>query len=213
LPIVFAVTIFIIFHFINTFGKKVAQENGISPFMGTWMSSMVLSPLAILLTYRATNDIGGMVNMDSVLSPIGKFFQKIPFFSAKKSNEKIKLKKEVQTTTSVLLVDTTTSVIKKIKLFNTLGLFIYMATIALAIVLLYNYNSKLMLLFGFLLLLLFSCIYSTQRHIRKLEKIVDKTFDEGTLVAFLLGFPLFFLSYLLTHFTIKEAQLSDKNHS
>lgn len=76
LPIVFAVTIFILFHFINTFGKKVAQENGITPFMGCWLSSMVLLPLAILLTYRATNDIG-LVNLDNITVPIQKLFQKI----------------------------------------------------------------------------------------------------------------------------------------
>ena len=44
LPLVFAVTIFIIFHFINTFGKKVAQENGITPFLGCWLSTMILLP-------------------------------------------------------------------------------------------------------------------------------------------------------------------------
>ena len=76
LPIVFAVTIFIIFHFVNTFGKKVAQENEITPFMGCWLSTMILLPLAILLTYRATNDIG-LVNMDLILTPIQKFFKKI----------------------------------------------------------------------------------------------------------------------------------------
>lgn len=32
LPIVFAVLIFITFHFTNTFGKKIAQEDGITPF-------------------------------------------------------------------------------------------------------------------------------------------------------------------------------------
>jgi len=76
LPIVFAVLIFITFHFINTFGKKVAQENGIPPFLGSWMSSMILSPLAILLTYRATNDIG-LINMDVILTPITKGFKKL----------------------------------------------------------------------------------------------------------------------------------------
>lgn len=76
LPIVFAVTIFILFHFINTFGKKVAQENEISPFMGCWLSSMVLLPLAILLTYRATNDIG-LINFDNITVPIQKLFQKL----------------------------------------------------------------------------------------------------------------------------------------
>src|SRR3970040_940331 len=76
LPIIFAVLIFISFHFINTFGKRIAQENGMSPFMGAWMSSFILSPLAILLTYRATNDIG-LINMDVILAPLQKIFQKL----------------------------------------------------------------------------------------------------------------------------------------
>ncbi|MGV8992592.1 MAG: LptF/LptG family permease [Flavobacterium sp.] len=76
LPIVFAVLIFIIFHFINTFGKKIAQEDEISPFLGTWMSSIVLTPLAVLLTYRATNDIG-LINMDRIIDPIQKLFKKL----------------------------------------------------------------------------------------------------------------------------------------
>lgn len=76
LPIIFAVLIFIAFHFINTFGKRFAQENGMTPFMGSWMSSFVLTPLAILLTYRATNDIG-LINMDVILAPVQKLFQKL----------------------------------------------------------------------------------------------------------------------------------------
>jgi lipopolysaccharide export system permease protein len=76
LPIVFAVLIFISFHFINTFGKRISQEDGLSPFMGAWMSSIILSPLAILLTYRATNDIG-LINMDVLLAPFQKIVQKI----------------------------------------------------------------------------------------------------------------------------------------
>lgn len=76
LPIVFATLIFISFHFINTFGKKLAQENGIPAFLGSWMSSFVLTPFAILLTYRATNDIG-LINMDAILTPIQKGFKKL----------------------------------------------------------------------------------------------------------------------------------------
>lgn len=78
LPIVFAVLIFITFHILNTFGKKIAQENQITPFLGSWMSSIVLTPLAILLTHRATNDIGS-INMDILLKPFQKLMQK--FFS------------------------------------------------------------------------------------------------------------------------------------
>jgi lipopolysaccharide export system permease protein len=76
LPIVFAVLIFISFHFINTFGKRVSQEDQLSPFFGAWMSSLILTPLAILLTYRATNDIG-LINLDVLTAPFQKIFQKI----------------------------------------------------------------------------------------------------------------------------------------
>ncbi len=76
LPIVFAVLIFIIFHFINTFGKKVAQENGIPPFAGSWMSSFVLTPFAILFTYRATNDMNLSIDMDWLTVPFTKLFSK-----------------------------------------------------------------------------------------------------------------------------------------
>ncbi len=76
LPIVFAVLIFITFHFINTFGKRLSQEGGMTPFLGSWMSSFILSPLAILLTYRATND-NGLINFDAITTPISQLFQKI----------------------------------------------------------------------------------------------------------------------------------------
>ena len=76
LPIVFAVLIFISFHFINTFGKRISQEDGLHPFFGSWMSSMLLTPLAILLTYRATND-SGIINMDVIITPIQKVFQNL----------------------------------------------------------------------------------------------------------------------------------------
>ena len=86
LPIVFAVLIFIMFHFTNTFGKKIAQEDGLTPFLGVWMSSFILTPFALLLTYRATNDIG-LINMDVILTPIQNFFKKI--FNKNKNKENV----------------------------------------------------------------------------------------------------------------------------
>ena len=73
LPIVFAILIFITFHFINTFGKKVAQEGGITPFLGCWMSSMVLAPLAIILTKRATDDKGFTISFDWITDIYNRF--------------------------------------------------------------------------------------------------------------------------------------------
>lgn len=76
LPVVFAMLIFISFHFANTFGKKIAEEGALHPFLGSWLSSFILTPLAILLTYRATNDIG-LVNLDIILAPFQKIIKKI----------------------------------------------------------------------------------------------------------------------------------------
>lgn len=86
LPIVFAVLIFITFHFTNTFGKKIAQENEITPFLGVWLSSFILTPFALLLTYRATNDIG-LVNMDVILTPIQNTLKRI--FNREKNNNNV----------------------------------------------------------------------------------------------------------------------------
>ena len=76
LPIVFAVIIFISFHFMNTFGKRLAGENGIDPFLGSWLSSLILTPLAILLTYRATNDIGSF-NLDVITIPFQNLMKRL----------------------------------------------------------------------------------------------------------------------------------------
>ena len=73
LPIVFAILIFIIFHFINTFGKKVAQQNGISPFLGCWMATFILIPLAVLLTKKATDDKGFSITFDWFTNIFSRF--------------------------------------------------------------------------------------------------------------------------------------------
>jgi len=75
LPIVFAMLIFIVFHFLNTFGKKLAQESGITPFLGAWISSIVLIPLAIFLTKKAVND-NGSINFDVITEPLQKLYAK-----------------------------------------------------------------------------------------------------------------------------------------
>ena len=73
----------ITYYFINTFGKKLAQESGISPFLGSWISSIILIPLAIFLTRKATND-SGSINFDVITDPIKNLFLKL----AKRKNLK-----------------------------------------------------------------------------------------------------------------------------
>jgi len=82
LPIVFAIIIFIAYHFTTTFGKKIAQDGTIDAFWGAWGSSIILTPLAIVLTYQATND--KKIGLDKFTEPIQRFFAKI--FKSKEKN-------------------------------------------------------------------------------------------------------------------------------
>jgi lipopolysaccharide export system permease protein len=76
LPIVFAVAIFITFNFANTFGKKLAGQDAIPPFIGVAAGALILTPFAILFTYRATKDMGLTIDLDWLLVPIKKMFTK-----------------------------------------------------------------------------------------------------------------------------------------
>lgn len=76
LPIIFAVVIFIIYNFANTFGKKLAGQDAISPFIGTAAGALLLTPFAIMFTYRATKDMGLTIDLDWLVLPIKKFLTK-----------------------------------------------------------------------------------------------------------------------------------------
>jgi len=76
LPIVFAMVIFISFHFINSFGRRMASEGSIPAFVGSWASTILLLPLAIYLTRVAVQDNGG-VNFDWITEPFKMIYNKI----------------------------------------------------------------------------------------------------------------------------------------
>ena len=56
LPIVVALIFFTLFHLLNTFGEKMVKQEVLTPMTGMWMPVMVLSPIGIFLTYKATRD-------------------------------------------------------------------------------------------------------------------------------------------------------------
>ena len=44
-------------------GEKMAKEGSMGAFEGMWLSSLILFPIAIYLTYKATND-SNLLNVD-----------------------------------------------------------------------------------------------------------------------------------------------------
>lgn len=55
-PIVVSVSFFVIYYIISITGEKMALEGTWQAFQGMWISTYILFPIAIYLTYKATND-------------------------------------------------------------------------------------------------------------------------------------------------------------
>jgi lipopolysaccharide export system permease protein len=56
LPLVISVFFFIVFHIVNTTGEKMVREDTMKPGAGMWMSTVVLIPIGVFLTWKAMKD-------------------------------------------------------------------------------------------------------------------------------------------------------------
>jgi lipopolysaccharide export system permease protein len=56
LPLVFAIIFFVIFYLLNNFGEKLVRSNELNPLNGMWLSSFLLIPVGLFLTYKAMSD-------------------------------------------------------------------------------------------------------------------------------------------------------------
>jgi lipopolysaccharide export system permease protein len=77
-PLVFAVILFVIFHLFNTFGEKFVKEDVTSAWTGMWLSSIILFPVCIFLTYKAMRD-SQLFNKEFYY----RFFRSVKTFLAK----------------------------------------------------------------------------------------------------------------------------------
>ena len=85
LPMILAISIYVLYFFANTFGRNLAEESSITAFLGSWISAILMIPIAILLTRRATKDMG-IFNIDVFLQPITAFIKKISSKKTKTNN-------------------------------------------------------------------------------------------------------------------------------
>ena len=58
MPVIVSVFTFIVYYIIDTSGAKLAREGEIPVWWGRWISTFVLGPLGIFLTYQANRDSG-----------------------------------------------------------------------------------------------------------------------------------------------------------
>ncbi|MCW1953323.1 MAG: LptF/LptG family permease [Flavobacteriia bacterium] len=75
LPMVIAIILFLTYYFLGVFTYNYAKEGNISPFFGAWIPTLIMLPLGIFLTRRATAD-KGMVQLGSLIDFFKLLFSK-----------------------------------------------------------------------------------------------------------------------------------------
>lgn len=213
LPIVFAILIFITFHFINTFGKRVAQENGMAPLLGGWLSTLVLLPLAIVLTKRATADKGITINFDWIENIYNKFFpaEGIVEHAAAING----LPGDFSTTSaSIENKDTITKAptideqeqSQAVKDYNRYSLIALVSNILLLVTVGFGFIEGIafIALTIVLALLFFGSLWKSQQIINRITTAHHKTTDLQLITVLLGGFPFYSLFYIFNISYLKE---------
>lgn len=72
MPVVVAVSFFLLYYIITTIGEKSAKDGDLSPAVGMWISIVILTPIGLFLSYKSAND-SVIFDMESYK----RFFNKI----------------------------------------------------------------------------------------------------------------------------------------
>jgi lipopolysaccharide export system permease protein len=74
-PAVISVFLFVFYYIIDSMGYKLARDGVWLPWEGMWLSSAVLLPLGVFLTYKAVND-SVILNAETYFDAVKQFFGK-----------------------------------------------------------------------------------------------------------------------------------------
>ncbi len=75
LPMVIAIVLFLAYYFIGVFSGNYAKENNIHPILGAWLPTLIMLPMGISLTRRATAD-RGLIGFGHIFDGIKNLFKK-----------------------------------------------------------------------------------------------------------------------------------------
>lgn len=74
MPIVISVIFFLIFHILSITGEKMSKEGAMPVVQGMWMATMILLPIGLFFTYKATSD-SSFFRLDNYLENFKKLFR------------------------------------------------------------------------------------------------------------------------------------------
>lgn len=86
-PVIVSVLLYIFYYIINNMGYKIARDGVWLAWEGMWLSSAVLAPMGIFLTWKAVND-SVILNADTYVNALKNLM-------GKRSNRKIEMKEMI----------------------------------------------------------------------------------------------------------------------
>ncbi|MBO7561399.1 MAG: LptF/LptG family permease [Bacteroidales bacterium] len=90
-PAIISILFFVLYWVVDISGKKLANDGAITPFLGAFISTIVLAPLAAFLTWKCTQD-SVTFNLETFGKDIKNFFQRL-FSKTKRLQYKLNLQK------------------------------------------------------------------------------------------------------------------------
>lgn len=76
MPIVISVSFFVLYYIISIMGEKFAKEGAWTAAAGVWLPTLVLLPIAVYLTFKATND-SNLLNVEWYIIKYNNFKAKL----------------------------------------------------------------------------------------------------------------------------------------
>jgi len=86
MPVVISVIFFVIYYIISMSGEKFVREDVWSPLTGMWISTFILLPIGIYLTYKSTND-AAIMSSEAYTQFFGQLWKSIRRFLPHKKNK------------------------------------------------------------------------------------------------------------------------------
>ncbi len=80
-PVIVSMFFFVIYWVVDISGKKLANDGAITPFLGAFISTFVLFPMGVFLTWKSTKD-SALFNADAYISFFKKVFNKTKWKAA-----------------------------------------------------------------------------------------------------------------------------------
>lgn len=74
-PMVISLILFLTYHFTGVFAKNLAEDTSISPILASWLSTIIMFPISVYLTNRATKD-RSILNISEITEKFLQYFKR-----------------------------------------------------------------------------------------------------------------------------------------